>query len=71
MTYLSQREINNMGLEAMQTRLRELEEEMLQLRAQKSLGGSTSNMGAFKATRRSLARLKTALYLVDDVRGGA
>ena len=48
-----------MSAEARDTRLLELQEELLQLRAEKALGGTPSNMGAYKATRRSIARLKT------------
>ena len=33
--------------------------ELLQLRAEKALGGTPSSIGAYKATRRSIARLKT------------
>jgi ribosomal protein L29 len=50
-----------MSLEAMEDRLTELQEELLQLRAEQALGGTPSNMGAFKATRRSIARLKTKM----------
>jgi ribosomal protein L29 len=50
-----------MSLEAMEDRLTELQEELLQLRAEQALGGTPNNMGAFKATRRSIARLKTKM----------
>jgi ribosomal protein L29 len=61
MSHLTQREINGLSTEARLSRLKELEEEMLQLRAEKSMGGSPSNMGAFKATRHSIARLKATI----------
>ena len=59
MSYVSNREIASMSKEARESRLKELQEEMLQLRAEKALGGTPANMGAYKATRRSIARLKT------------
>ena len=61
MTYLSARDIADMSPEGRQRRLKELQEEMLQLRAQQSLGGSASNPGAYKQVRRTIARLKTAI----------
>ena len=61
MTHLKSREIDNMSDEARQSRLIELREELLQLRAQQALGGSASNMGAYKSTRRSIARLLTKM----------
>ena len=61
MTHVSNREIASMSQEAMEDRLTELQEELLQLRAEQALGGTPSNMGAFKATRRSIARLKTKM----------
>ena len=59
MTHVSSREIASMSMEALQDRLTELREELLQLRAEQALGGTPSNMGAFKATRRSIARIMT------------
>ena len=50
-----------MSAEALADRLEELQEELLQLRAEQSLGGTPSNMGAFKAVRRSIARIKTKM----------
>ena len=61
MTHVSSREIASMSLEALQDRLTELREELLQLRAEQALGGTPSNMGAFKATRRSIARIMTKM----------
>ncbi|MAS63275.1 MAG: 50S ribosomal protein L29 [Euryarchaeota archaeon] len=61
MTHLHQREIDSMSEEARSSRLKELQEELLQLRAELSLGGRPSNMGAFRTTRRSIARLKTKI----------
>ena len=54
MSYVSNREIASMSAEAREARLLELQEELLQLRAEKALGGTP-----YKATRRSIARLKT------------
>ena len=51
MTHLKAREIDEMSDEAREKRLIELREELLQLRAQKSLGGSVQNSGEFKQTR--------------------
>ena len=61
MTHLHQRDIDAMSEEARVSRLKELQEELLQLRAELSLGGRPSNMGAFRTTRRSIARLKTKM----------
>ena len=61
MTHVSSREIASMSMEALQDRLTELREELLQLRAEQALGGTPSNMGAYKATRRSIARIKSYL----------
>jgi len=58
-SHVSNREIASMSAEARAARLLELQEELLQLRAEKALGGTPSNIGAYKATRRSIARLKT------------
>ncbi|RJU91117.1 MAG: 50S ribosomal protein L29 [Candidatus Poseidoniales archaeon] len=59
MSHVSNRDISAMSTEAREARLLELQEELLQLRAENALGGTPSNMGAYKATRRSIARLKT------------
>jgi ribosomal protein L29 len=61
MTHVSNREIASLSPEALLDRLTELQEELLQLRAEQSLGGTPSNMGAFKATRRSIARIRTKI----------
>ncbi|MDP6906168.1 MAG: 50S ribosomal protein L29 [Candidatus Thalassarchaeaceae archaeon] len=61
MSHLKSRDIDNMSQEARENRLIELREELLQLRAQQALGGSASNQGAYKATRRSIARLLTKM----------
>ena len=50
-----------MNVEQRERRLEELREEMLQLRAQQALGGSLSDSGSYKATRRSIARLLTKM----------
>ena len=56
MSHLSMHDIDQMSMEQMLRRLEELREELLQLRAQQALGGSSSNPGEFKQTRRSIAR---------------
>jgi ribosomal protein L29 len=61
MTHVSAREIDEMNQEQRQTTLEELRDEMLQLRSQQALGGSASNSGAYKQTRRSIARLLTKM----------
>ena len=61
MTHVKSRDIDNMSDEARDARLLELREDLLQLRAQQALGGSASNLGAYKATRRSIARLLTKM----------
>ena len=59
MSFVSNREIASMSKDAREARMLELQEELLQLRAENALGGTPSNIGAYKATRRSIARLKT------------
>ena len=49
MTHVSNREIASMSAEALKDRLKELQEELLQLRAEQALGGTPSNMGAFQS----------------------
>ena len=61
MTYVGNREIAGMSKDGLKSRLEELLEEMLQMRAEQSMGGSPYNSGAFKATRRSIARIRTKL----------
>jgi len=61
MTHAKSRDIDKMSDEAREARLLELREDLLQLRAQQALGGSASNLGAYKATRRSIARLLTKM----------
>ena len=61
MTHVSAREIDEMNQEQRETTLEELRDEMLQLRSQQALGGSASNSGAYKQTRRSIARLLTKI----------
>ena len=56
------RNTQKMSQEALGARLLELQEELLQLQAEKALGGTPSNMGAYKATRRSIARIKSYLH---------
>ena len=50
-----------MNQEQREITLGELRDEMLQLRSQQALGGSSSNSGAYKQTRRSIARLLTKM----------
>ena len=59
MAHIKSRDIDQMNPEQRERRLAELREELLQLRAQQALGGSSSNAGAYKQTRRSIARLLT------------
>ena len=61
MTHVSAKEIDEMNQEQRETTLVELRDEMLQLRSQQALGGSASNSGAYKQTRRSIARLLTKI----------
>ena len=61
MSHISSKEIDEMNLEQREITLGELRDEMLQLRAQQALGGSASNAGAYKQTRRSIARLLTKM----------
>ena len=61
MPHVKSRDIDKMSDEAREARLLELREDLLQLRAQQALGGSASNLGAYKATRRSIARLLTKM----------
>ena len=62
MTFLSAREIDNMSTDVRKARLIELQEEMMQLRAEQALGGSASNLGAYKQVKRSIARLLTKMH---------
>ena len=50
-----------MNQEQRETTLEDLRDEMLQLRSQQALGGSASNSGSYKQTRRSIARLLTKM----------
>ena len=61
MTHISSKEIDEMNQEQREITLGELRDEMLQLRSQQALGGSASNSGAYKQTRRSIARLLTKM----------
>ena len=61
MSHVRNRDISAMSREALEARLLELQDELLQLQAEKALGGTPSNMGAYKATSRSIARIKTHL----------
>jgi large subunit ribosomal protein L29 len=61
MAHIKSRDIDQMNPEQRERRLVELREELLQLRAQQALGGSSSNAGAYKQTRRSIARLLTKM----------
>ena len=62
MTHLSSRQIREMSGDERLRRLTELRDEMLQLQAQRAMGGATSNYGDYKATQRSIARLLTILH---------
>ena len=61
MSYVSSKEIDEMNQEQMDITLVELRDEMMQLRAPQALGGSSSNSGDYKQTRRSIARLLTKM----------
>jgi len=61
MSHVNSKEIDEMNQEQREITLVELRDEMLQLRAQQALGGSASNAGAYKQTRRSIARLLTKM----------
>ena len=61
MSHISSKEIDEMNQEQRDITLGELRDEMLQLRSQQALGGSASNSGAYKQTRRSIARLLTKM----------
>ena len=61
MSHISSKEIDEMNQEQREITLGELRDEMLQLRSQQALGGSSSNSGAYKQTRRSIARLLTKM----------
>ena len=61
MAHIKSRDIDQMNPEQRERRLAELREELLQLRAQQALGGSSSDAGAYKQTRMSIARLLTKM----------
>ena len=61
MSHIRSRDIETMSAEQREEILEELREERLQLRAQQALGGSASNSGAYKQTRRSIARMLTRI----------
>ena len=61
MTHIKSRDIDQMNPEQRERRLLELKEELLQLRAQQALGGSSADAGAYKQTRRTIARLLTKM----------
>ena len=61
MSHISSKEIDEMNQEQREITLGELRDEMLQLRSQQALGGSASHSGAYKQTRRSIARLLTKM----------
>ena len=61
MSHVSSKEIDDMSTQQLEETLEELRDEMLQLRSQQALGGSASNSGAYKQTRRSIARLLTKM----------
>jgi|TARA_B100000214_G_scaffold288087_1_gene217661 ribosomal protein L29 len=61
MSHVSAKEIDQMSDDQREQTLEDLRDEMLQLRSQQALGGSASNAGAYKQTRRSIARLLTKM----------
>ena len=66
MSHISSKEIDEMNQEQREITLGELRDEMLQLRSQQALGGSASNSGAYKQTRRSIARLLTKMKQEEE-----
>ena len=66
MSHISSKEIDEMSSEQRDIALQELRDEMLQLRSQQALGGSASNAGAYKQTRRSIARLLTKMKQKEE-----
>ena len=66
MSHISSKEIDEMNQEQREITLGELRDEMLQLRSQQALGGSASNSGAYKQTRRSIARLLTKMNQEEE-----
>ena len=61
MSHISPRDIETMSSEQLHRTLDDLKDELLQLRAQQALGGSSSNSGSHKQTRRSIARILTKI----------
>ncbi|MEC8874148.1 MAG: 50S ribosomal protein L29 [Candidatus Thermoplasmatota archaeon] len=61
MTHVSSKDIGEMNQSQREETLAELLDEMLQLRSQQALGGSASNPGSYKQTRRSIARMLTKM----------
>ena len=61
MSHVKSRDIDSTNMEQRERRLVELKEELLQLRSQQALGGSSADSGAYKQTRRSIARLITKM----------
>ena len=61
MSHISPRDIETMSSEQLHRTLDDLKDELLQLRAQQALGGSSSNSGSYKQTRRSIARILTKI----------
>ena len=61
MSHIRSRDIETMSPEQREEMLEELREELLQRRAQQALGGSAANSGAYKQTRRSIARMLTRI----------
>ena len=66
MSHISSKEIDEMSSAQRTIALQELRDEMLQLRSQQALGGSASNAGAYKQTRRSIARLLTKMKQKEE-----
>lgn len=63
MAHIRSKDIDEMSDEQIEQTLNELRDEMLQLRSQQALGGSASNAGEYKQTRRSIARVLTKLSM--------
>ena len=61
MSHIKNSDIETMSSEQLLRTLDDLKDELLQLRAQQALGGSSSNSGSYKQTRRSIARILTKI----------
>lgn len=63
MAILRNKEINEMGKDALYTKLHELKKELAKIRSQVSLGTVPENPGRAKEIRRTIARIATFMNL--------